>query len=85
MDAVEVWHFYVGAPLLLRIASESAATHAIRLGPDLLNGEQPQGIVPAGAWQSAESLGDWTLVGCTVAPGFRFDGFELAPAGWEPG
>ena len=56
----------------------------IRLGPDLAAGERPQAVVPAGAWQSAESLGDWTLVGCTVAPGFRFEGFELAPTGWEP-
>ena len=55
------------------------------LGPDLAAGERPQAIVPAGAWQAAESLGDWTLVGCTVAPGFEFERFELAPAGWRPG
>jgi len=40
--------------------------------------------VPARAWQAAESGGDWTLVGCTVAPGFDFAGFELAPKGWKP-
>lgn len=40
--------------------------------------------MPAHAWQSARSLGDWTLVGCTVAPDFRFEGFELAPPGWQP-
>jgi predicted cupin superfamily sugar epimerase len=85
VDAVEVWHFHAGSPLLLRIAWEGAPVHTIRLGPDLANGESPQGIVPARAWQSAETLGDWTLVGCTVAPGFRFDGFERAPTGWEPG
>jgi predicted cupin superfamily sugar epimerase len=56
----------------------------IRLGPDLALGERPQAIVPAHAWQAAASLGDWTLCGCTVAPGFVFSGFELAPKGWEP-
>jgi uncharacterized protein len=57
----------------------------VTLGPDLAAGEQPQAIVPAGGWQAAESLGAWTLVGCTVAPGFEFEGFELAPKGWRPG
>ncbi len=84
VDAVETWHWYAGSPLMLRINEQSAAT-AIRLGPDLAIGERPQAMVPAHAWQSAESLGDWTLVGCTVAPGFEFSGFELAPKGWEPG
>jgi predicted cupin superfamily sugar epimerase len=56
----------------------------VRLGADLAGGERPQTVVPAGAWQSARSLGTWTLVGCTVAPGFEFAGFELAPAGWSP-
>jgi uncharacterized protein len=54
------------------------------LGPDLAAGARPQLVVPTGAWQAAESLGDWTLAGCTVAPGFAFKHFELAPAGWEP-
>jgi predicted cupin superfamily sugar epimerase len=84
LDATEVWHFYAGDPLLLRIAKESRAIETVRVGVDLLKGERPQAIVPAGAWQSAESLGKWTLVGCTVSPGFRFEGFELAPKGWEP-
>jgi predicted cupin superfamily sugar epimerase len=56
----------------------------VSLGPDLAAGERPQAIVPTGAWQAAETLGDWTLVGCTVAPGFDFTGFELAPKGWAP-
>ena len=43
-----------------------------------------QGVVPPGAWQSARSRGDWSLVGCTVAPGFDFAHFELAPPGWAP-
>jgi hypothetical protein len=58
--------------------------HDYRLGPDLLAGEHPQGVVPAGAWQAARSLGAWTLLGCTVAPGFDFAGFELAPEDFIP-
>jgi predicted cupin superfamily sugar epimerase len=67
----------------LRI-SAGTGTQVLRLGPDLAIGERPQAVVPARAWQAAESLGDWTLVGCTVAPGFQFEGFELAPPGWTP-
>jgi predicted cupin superfamily sugar epimerase len=86
IDAAEVWHFHAGAPLRLETAaSEAAAVTRVTLGPDLAAGEHPQAVVPAGAWQAAESLGDWTLVGCTVAPGFVFDRFELAPKGWRPG
>jgi predicted cupin superfamily sugar epimerase len=83
VDAAEVWHWHAGAPLALRIKDGKNMT-TIRLGANLAAGERPQGIVPAHAWQAAESLGDWTLVGCTVAPGFEFSGFELAPAGLEP-
>ena len=83
IDAVEVWHYYAGDALTLQIA-DGDGTHSVRLGPDLAAGEVPQAIVPAHAWQAAESTGDWTLVGCTVAPGFEFAGFELAPAGWSP-
>ena len=84
VDAAEIWHFYAGAPLQLRIADPGQAPRTMMLGIDLAAGEQPQAVVPAPAWQCAESSGDWTLVGCTVAPGFMFTGFELAPAGWEP-
>ena len=70
--------------LVVRQLGEEVAV-ARRMDHDLLAGERPQALVPAGAWQAAESLGDWTLVGCTVAPGFEFAGFELAPRGWEPG
>lgn len=85
IDAAEIWHYYAGAPLAVEVAdcNDGPVTH-LRLGPDLAGGEQPQAVVPARAWQSAESLGDWTLVGCTVAPGFEFAGFELAPAGFMP-
>ncbi len=83
VDAVEIWHFHAGAPLELRVADP--VERCIVLGSDLAAGERPQGVVPTGAWQAARSLGSWTLVGCTVAPGFDFSGFEMAPHGWEPG
>jgi predicted cupin superfamily sugar epimerase len=83
VDAVEVWHYYAGAALTLKIA-DGNGQRSIRLGVDLVAGEVPQGIVPAHAWQAAESTGDWTLVGCTVAPGFEFAKFELAEPGWSP-
>jgi predicted cupin superfamily sugar epimerase len=83
IDAVEVWHYYAGNPLTLQIA-DSNGIRTVRLGADLAAGEVPQAIVPAQAWQAAESAGDWTLVGCTVAPGFDFAAFELAPRGWMP-
>ncbi len=83
IDAAEVWHYYAGHPLTLQIADDTG-TRSIRLGPDLAASEVPQAIVPALAWQAAESAGDWTLVGCTVAPGFEFATFELASKGWAP-
>jgi uncharacterized protein len=84
IDAVEVWHYYAGSPLTLRIAHEGCTRHEVRLGTDLLGCERPQAIVPAHAWQMAETTGEWTLVGCSVAPAFEFAKFELAPMGWEP-
>ena len=84
VDAVETWHWYAGAPLMLRI-HEGASTTVIQLGGELDRGQRPQAIVPARAWQAADTLGDWTLCGCTVAPGFEYDGFEIAPPGWTPG
>ncbi len=84
VDAAEAWHWHAGAPLALEIASASGHRERLTLGSDLAAGQRPQGVVPADAWQAAQSLGDWTLVGCTVAPGFEFAKFELAPEGWEP-
>lgn len=78
-DRVEVWHFHAGAPLLLEIDAGPGPTPAVTLGVDLASGQRPQAVVPAGAWQRARSLGEWTLVGCTVAPPFTFDAFDLAP------
>ncbi len=83
IDAVEIWHYYAGDALTLQI-SDGKSQRSIRLGPDLAAGELAQVIVPADAWQAAMSAGDWTLVGCTVAPGFEFAKFELAPADWSP-
>jgi uncharacterized protein len=85
VDAAEGWHYHAGAPLELAIALDAQGpVERVALGPDLLAGERPQAIVPAHAWQAARSLGEWTLVSCTVAPGFEFEHFELAPPGWEP-
>ena len=83
IDAVEIWHYHAGDPLTLKIA-DGHGTRSITIGGDVAAGQVPQAVVPAQAWQSAESTGDWTLVGCTVAPGFEFAKFELAPKGWEP-
>ena len=83
IDAAEIWHYYGGAPLKLEIV-DGSNEEIFRLGADIHAGEVPQVTVPARAWQAVESLGDWTLAGCTVAPGFSYDGFELAPAGWKP-
>ena len=84
VDAAEVWHFYAGAPLVITVSENGHDASAQHLGPDLARGQRPQFAVPAGWWQTATSLGAWTLVGCTVAPGFDFTGFELAPPGWRP-
>ena len=85
VDAAEVWHWYAGAPLRLTLSADGSASETHILGTDLAKGAEPQRVVPAGLWQTARTLGDWTLVGCTVAPGFEFAGFELAPEGWQPG
>jgi uncharacterized protein len=84
IDAAEIWHWYAGAPLTLSIAGDGARRQTVRLGNNFESGEAPQAIVPAGAWQQAESAGDWTLAGCTVAPGFEFAGFTLAASEFEP-
>jgi uncharacterized protein len=79
VDAAEVWHFYRGAPLELKIERDTYI-----LGPDIDEAQVPQLVVPPGAWQAARSLGAYTLVGCTVAPGFEFSKFEMAPDGFTP-
>lgn len=86
VDATEIWFWHGGAPLELSICDDApgAAIRSLRLGMDLAAGERPQGVVPPHAWQAARSLGDWSLVGCAVAPAFQFSGFTLAPPGWSP-
>lgn len=84
VDATEIWLYHAGAPLALRMAAKAPGPASLhRLGPDLTSGAHPQIIVPADHWQSAESLGDYTLVSCTVSPGFDFEGFELAPPDFD--
>ncbi|MBT8495305.1 MAG: cupin domain-containing protein, partial [Deltaproteobacteria bacterium] len=82
IDSTEIWHHYAGAALELRTTANGRAVQSIELGPDIAAGQVPQHIIDPGIWQAARSLGEWTLVGCTVSPGFDFTGFELASPGF---
>jgi len=84
VDAAEIWHWYGGGPLVLTLSPDGHDAEAHLLGPALDADQLPQRIVPPLWWQTAASLGRWTLVGCTVSPAFSFAGFELAPPGWRP-
>ena len=84
VDAAEIWHHYAGDPLELLVSADGRTISTHTVGTDLASGARPQVVVPAHAWQAATTTGAWTLVGCTVSPGFEFGGFELAPPGWEP-
>jgi predicted cupin superfamily sugar epimerase len=84
VDATEIWHFHAGAPMVITVSPNGHDASSHHLGTDLEAGQQPQFVVPTGQWQTATSLGAWTLVGCTVAPGFDFAGFEMAPPDWRP-
>ncbi|HEX2252027.1 MAG TPA: cupin domain-containing protein [Thermoanaerobaculia bacterium] len=86
IDATEIWHYQAGGPLAITLSSNGRGAETYRLGPDVLKGERPHVVVPPFCWQTAGTLGGggWTLVSCTVAPAFTFEGFELAPAGWCP-
>ncbi|KAF5857525.1 hypothetical protein ETB97_005664 [Aspergillus alliaceus] len=84
-DAVEVWHYYAGAPLQLSLSRDDGEpVRDLILGPDIWHGQRPQIVIERDEWQHALSLGDWTLVGCSVAPAFEFGSFEMAKPGWEP-
>lgn len=84
VDAIEIWHFYAGAPLILSMsATDQGPKQDHTLGPDLAAGQSPQLIVPTHHWQAAATTGDWTLVGCTVSPAFQFQGFTLAEPGFD--
>lgn len=85
IDSAEMWHWYAGAAMELHLFDEAnKKKQVLTLGNDFMSSQRPQLLVPPGAWQYAETLGDWTLVGCTVAPGFEFEHFELVPPNWEP-
>ncbi len=84
VDAAEAWHWYAGAALELALAPDGSEVTRHQLSADISAGGRPQIVIPAGVWQSARSIGKWTLAGCTVSPGFEFSGFEMAPAGWQP-
>lgn len=85
VDAEEVWLHHAGDPLLLETTDRTGDVVTHTLSSAVTAGARPQAVVPAHAWQAAETTGDWTLVSCVVAPGFDFAGFELAPPGWSPG
>lgn len=85
IDASELWLWHAGSPLALCVApDDSGPIETVTLGPDVLAGDKPQLLVPAGHWQAAQTRGGWVLVSCVVSPGFVFSGFELAPEGWSP-
>ena len=83
VDADEIWLFHAGAPLVLSLAADQTGCREVRMGPDVLAGDVVQAIVPQGWWQAARTTGTWSLMSCTVSPGFRFEGFELAPSGFD--
>jgi len=85
VDATELWLFHAGGPITIDVADDHGNAERTLLGPDIAGGERPQLVIAAGAWQTATPMGSWTLVSCIVTPGFEFEGFELAPAGWQPG
>lgn len=84
VDATEIWHWYAGGPLSMTVSASGHDAESWLLGPEVGAGQRPQRIVPEGWWQTATSMGAFTLVGCTVSPGFEFSGFELAPPDWRP-
>lgn len=84
VDAAEIWHFYAGSPLILSISeTDLGPRQDLTLGADLAHAQAPQHVVPPNWWQSARSTGAYTLVGCTVSPGFLFEHFTLAPPGFD--
>ncbi|WP_106744422.1 cupin domain-containing protein [Yoonia maritima] len=84
VDATEIWLYHAGAPITLSLAeTENGPAVDHILGPDVLGDQSPQIIVPADHWQAARTTGDWTLVSCTVSPGFDFAGFTLAEPGFD--
>lgn len=86
VDAAEIWMWHAGSTLALsRADHDDGPVETLRLGPDVLSGEQPQLLIPPGTWQAADAANGWALVSCVVSPGFEFEGFVLAPPDWAPG
>jgi uncharacterized protein len=81
IDATEIWHFYAGDPLELHREWADGRSDTQVMGPSVDEGQVPQVVVPAGVWQSAQPRGRYSLVGATVSPAFRFEGFELRSHG----
>ncbi len=85
IDATELWQHAAGAPLQLSTwAGGSSSVRHHTLGADLADAEVPQAVVDPHVWQSARSLGAWSLATCVVVPEFRFEGFEMLPDDWSP-
>lgn len=84
VDAAEIWLWHAGAPLALTLSPNGHDAETQILGTELAQGQRPQIVIPPNWWQTAASLGRYTLVSCTVSPGFEFDGFEMAPPDWRP-
>jgi predicted cupin superfamily sugar epimerase len=84
VNATEIWLHHAGAPIILSLsATDTGPAVDHMLGPDVLADQAPQIIVPENHWQAAATTGDWTLVSCTVSPGFDFAGFHLAEPGFD--
>ena len=83
-DADEIWLWHLGDPLILSYSDNKAINKEIKLGPNLKQNEKLQAVIPKSIWQSAKSIGKWSLVSCIVSPAFSFEGFEMAKKGWEP-
>ncbi|MEM7056901.1 MAG: cupin domain-containing protein [Pseudomonadota bacterium] len=84
IDSTEIWHWYAGAPLSMTVSPNGHDAQSLHLGPEIGLAQRPQFIIPPNWWQTATTLGQWSLMGCTVSPGFEFDGFEMAPEDWRP-
>ncbi len=77
IDATEIWHYYSGAAVELVVADQDGVETVHLLGPDVRGNQRPQVIVPLGVWQRARTVGEYSLVGCTVSPAFEWSHFEL--------
>ena len=84
VDATEIWFWHSGAPMVISISSNGRDTEALHLGPNVQVNQKPHVIVKKNYWQSAVSLGEWSLVSCMVSPAFEFTGFEMAEENWFP-